>query len=159
MIGLNISRIIGIGFFAILMMGCTKVDGLKVGDIVRCESGRDLPPVDVWIGKIESLGDLGRMSEKSGVKLVHLQMVAIGESNFPIIEHSPFAMATLQECERTKNGMGDKPYDDFPYGDFSGGYSFWLDAFQNEKVGYMTISPAEIYWIAVGVLDENGMRK
>ena len=144
----------GLSGAAMLLMGVMKMTEPEVGDIIRCESSNGLPPIEIWVGKIESLRDLGVGGVSADSKLVHLQMVAIGDGEFPVVGHSPFALSALSKCNGSKIGARERPNDNF-----EDGYNAWLEAFQNGKAGYFTLNPAEAYWGILGVVDENRVGK
>ncbi len=122
----------------------------EVGQTYVCPSEASLPPVFVVVGKLENLSDHGIAGEEGAQRLAHLQLRGDGV-DFPVAGHAPFALETLTHCQSVSDhGLILDPER------LNDGYSVWLKAFQDEGAGFFTISPAEAYWMMLGVIEGEG---
>ena len=131
-------------------VGAVSAAEPEVGHAYICLSEAGLPPVFVAIGKLENLSDHGIVGEGGTQRLVHLQLKGDG-ADFPVAGHAPFALETLNHCPSVSgDGMTlDRER-------LNDGYSVWLKAFHEQGAGFFTISPAEAYWMMLGVVDGEG---
>ncbi|KPA23383.1 hypothetical protein shim_03170 [Shimia sp. SK013] len=125
---------------------------VSVGDVFLCTSEHDLPPVAALVGKLETWGDLEIGGEVENKIIAHLQLTGISETQeLPTVFHSPFALEAIAPCLAERIDQGKQPQDPF-----LGGRDEWLTAVRKSEAGVFSISPAQAYWMILGVVDQNG---
>ncbi len=127
---------------------------LEVGNVYRCHSKEEMPPVEALVAAVETYGDLGVEGEAADKVVVHLQLRALMDEQAPLLGHSPFSESALEGCLGNLVRTGQSPE-----GDFAGGREMWLQEFLKGKAGVFTVNPSDAYWMMLGILDENGALK
>ena len=141
------------GCAAVLAASPLAAGQVSVGDVYLCHSDGNLPPVEVVVGKLETLGDVLSAehveADLAETRLVHLQMRGVSQEPLPEVGHSPFQLSALAMCEAvsSRHGAGLT-------GDFEGGYAMWKEAVVNDGAGFFTVNPAEAYWQMLGVIGQ-----
>lgn len=116
---------------------------VEAGERVICGSPGERGAVEVWVGRIEPLSNLGQTGEHGGTLIAHVSMRAEGDEDAPIVGHAPFSIEAVLSAVTARAGAGAGP---FSAETLTDGYDHWCAAFTSGDAGWFTISPADAYW-------------
>ena len=116
---------------------------LNIGDIFECEAKDGLPPVEIWVGKIDRM-NFSSASGNTSVLVVHVEAKGKGDE-FPTLNHAPFRFEALGPCLSNKISSRKKTP-----AEFKAAYKKWQAGVNSSKSPFLDQNPADIYWSALG---------